>query len=121
MNILKNEEIPDTCLYLKFLNRDLFKTIWDIAEELAPVILEQKWQSFYNPYIIYDKEPSCSDGFIIHVFFYFRSIEEKRFADYIIRRHINGVRHLGNCLLADFDSSRPISSKANIKKFHELL
>lgn len=115
MNLLENEKIPDTCLYLKFLNKDLFKSVWDISEELNPVSIEQKWQSLYNQYVLYDEEPLCSDGFLIYILLSFRSNVEKQFAEYIIRHYINDVRHLNNCLKVDFKSSQTNSNMVNVK------
>ncbi len=95
---------------------DLHIQVDNKLQEMVKRILEneactikEKWKSKYNPYIIYDHEPFCSEGFIYYVHVTGGiSWQYKRFLGMIIKTMLEANQHLENCYRQNITRKEPV-------------
>lgn len=90
------------------VDNKLQETIKRILENEACTIKE-KWKSKYNPYIYYDHEPFCAEGFMYYVHVTGSvSWQYKRFLGMIIKTMLEANQHLENCYRQNITRKEPI-------------
>lgn len=78
-------------LEIKNIPNKLTNWLVDTIENNGCKVERIEWQSKYNSYVVYDYEPTCTEGFIITILYSGPSLQHCKFIEYLYNKRIENI------------------------------